>query len=105
MEAAGVPVAEGELLVKGVNESPTIELPFIVKPCREGNSEGLSLVTEKSQIPAALEKAFEFDTQAVVEKFVPLGRELRVACIENEDGSLRMLPAVEYFIKNVRHKA
>lgn len=38
MKAAGVPVADGEILIQGQNETPTIDLPYVVKPSCEGNS-------------------------------------------------------------------
>merc|ERR1712224_682358 len=58
----------------------------------------------------ALELAFSFDTEVLAEEYVPLGRELRVAGLEMEDGSLRVLPCIEYFltekdpIRTAQHK-
>merc|ERR1712178_31406 len=33
------------------------------------------------------------------------GREVRAACIEEEDGSLTVLPKLEYFLKDIRTSA
>jgi len=98
-QSSGVPVAPGERLVLGQNETPTsLSLPFVVKPCCEGNSAGISLCTEESEVKEALEEAFRYDNEVLVEKFIPLGRELRVACIEEKDGSIVVLPVLEYFL-------
>merc|ERR1712238_622440 len=84
-QSAGVPVPPGEKLVLGENETPSsISLPFVVKPCCEGNSAGISLCNDENEV--------------IVEKFIPLGRELRVSCIEESDGTIKVLHALEYFI-------
>ena len=48
--------------------------------------------------PAAIAAAFEYDDQVLIERFIPPGREIRVGVLELADGSLRVLPAVEYFL-------
>lgn len=98
-QSAGVPVPLGEKLVLGDNETPSsVSLPFVVKPCCEGNSAGISLCNDESEVKAALGEAFKYDDEILVEKFIPLGRELRVGCIEESDGTIIVLPALEYFI-------
>eukprot|EP00966_Prymnesium_polylepis_P043265 1004425-Prymnesium_polylepis.2 len=59
--AAGVPCAEGEVLRHGA--SPSMAPPYVLKPCSEDNSMGISLVMEPSQAEAALEKAYSFDDE------------------------------------------
>ena len=73
-------------------------MPYVVKPCCEGNSSGISLVTNDDEREAALRLGFSYDDEILVEKYVPLGRELRVSCVEDEDGSIRVLPTIEYFV-------
>jgi len=98
-QSAGVPVPPGEKLVLGENETPSsISLPFVVKPCCEGNSAGISLCHDENEVKAALAEAFKYDDEVLVEKFIPLGRELRVSCIEESDGTINVSPALEYFI-------
>eukprot|EP00977_Amphora_coffeiformis_P015117 scaffold4420_cov187-Amphora_coffeaeformis.AAC.12 len=96
--SAGVPVPKAQLLRKG--DSVNMMVPFIVKPCREDNSMGVALVTDASQIQQALETAFQFDDELLVEQYVPLGRELRVGVVDGEDGKLEFLPVMEYFLHN-----
>merc|ERR1719300_1583957 len=77
MQAAGVRVPEAELLKPG--DRPSIPPPFVLKPCREDNSAGVSMFSGGSdqELDAALEKAFSFDKEVICERFVALGREMR----------------------------
>lgn len=91
----GVTVPDSQILRPG--DQINMPLPVIVKPVEEDNSQGISVVTGKDQIPDALKHAFEFGSQTLCEQFIPLGRELRVAVVEQPDGKLEMLPIIEYF--------
>jgi len=100
--SAGVGVPQGDLLVKGKVERPTTaKLPFVVKACNEDNSRGLSLVRREEDVEAAIEYAFSFDSRVVVEEYIA-GREVRAAVVEEEDGSLTVLPKIEYFLEDIR---
>lgn len=105
---SGVKVPHAEILRKG--DVPKLTPPFLLKPCNEDNSQGISLVRLGGDLPKALELAFSFDTEVLAEEYVPLGRELRVAGLEMEDGSLKVLPCIEYFlteqdpIRTAQHK-
>lgn len=101
VESCGVPVPKAQLLRAG--EMVKLEPPFIVKPCREDNSMGISLVREKSEIEESLKTGFSFDDQLLCEQFIPLGRELRVGVVEKEEGGLEFLPVVEYFLHKKEH--
>jgi D-alanine-D-alanine ligase len=106
--AKGVKVPEAEIIYKG--QMPKMGPPFMVKPCNEDNSQGISLVKEGMDVQKALDEAFQFDHEILVERYVPLGRELRVAVLEKQDGSLELLPCIEYFlseadpIRTAQHK-
>jgi len=94
--AAGVPVPEGELLTSPT-QKPTVPFPFVLKPCCEDNSMGISKVENEAELPAAMAEAFKFDESVVCERFIELGREIRVAIVEDENGEpATMLPATEY---------
>jgi len=102
---AGVTVPRGELLVKGEVERPTsISVPFVVKPCNEDNSRGITLVRREEDADAAIDYAFSFDPRIIVDEYIA-GREMRVACIEEADGSLTVLPKIEYFLTDIRTSA
>merc|ERR1719463_283412 len=105
LSANGVQVPRGELLVKGCHERPSsVRVPFVVKPCNEDNSRGITLVRREEDAAAALDYAFSFDPRVVVEEYIA-GREVRAACIEEEDGSLTVLPKIEYFLQDIRTSA
>lgn len=79
----------------------TMEPPFLIKPAREDNSLGITLVTSRDKILEALQTAFQFDDELLVEQFIPLGRELRVGVIDNSDkegDGLEFLSGMEYFL-------
>merc|ERR1712039_93886 len=84
-QSAGVPVPEGELLYSPA-QTPKVPFPFVLKPCCEDNSMGISKVENASELPAALAEAFKFDSAVVCERFIPLGREIRVAVVEDASG-------------------
>jgi D-alanine-D-alanine ligase len=96
--AAGVKVPEAELLRPGMR--PTMPPPFVLKPCNEDNSMGVTLYTGKDgqDLDEALKTAFSFDNEVLCERFIALGREVRVAVLEGDDGKLDMLPCLEYFL-------
>lgn len=62
------------------NQKPTLQLPFVVKPSRQGSSVGISRVTDAGQIEKALALAFEYDDEIIVEKLV-IGKELTVGIL------------------------
>lgn len=47
-----------------------LNYPFFVKPVRAGSSFGITKVTEKQELDAAVELAFEHDTEVIVEEAV-----------------------------------
>jgi len=101
----GVQVPRGELLEKGCREKPIfVRVPFVVKPCNEDNSRGITLVRREEDAAAAIEYAFSFDPRVVVDEYIA-GRELRAACVEEADGTLTVLPKIEYFLDDIRTSA
>jgi D-alanine-D-alanine ligase len=96
--ASGVPVPAGELL-RSPDQKPSVPFPFVLKPCCEDNSMGISKVDNEEELPAAMAEAFKFDSMVVCERFIPLGREIRVAIIEDENGEPAVvLPTTEYLL-------
>jgi D-alanine-D-alanine ligase len=76
-----------------------VPFPFVLKPCCEDNSMGISMVEREEDLPAALAEAFKFDSIVVCEAFIPLGREIRVAVVEDDSGEpATVLPATEYLL-------
>ena len=88
--AAGVPTADWVMVRKrprdaGIERPPkssvrALGLPVIVKPSKQGSTVGLSIVKEASQLDAAVNAAFEFDDEVMIERFIP-GREFTVGIL------------------------
>lgn len=59
-----------------------LSLPFMVKSASLGSSVGVSKVTRKSQFKAAIEEAFRYDDEVILEEFIE-GREIECAVLGN----------------------
>ena len=80
---------------------PSLAPPYILKPCSEDNSMGLGVVREESEMQAKLAEALKFDDEVLCERFIPPGREIRFAVLEDKNGEPTItLPAVEYFLSS-----
>ncbi len=55
-------------------------LPVIVKPSKQGSTVGLTLVKKREDILPAVEEAFRYDDEVMIERFIP-GRELTVGVL------------------------
>ncbi|MEW5964280.1 MAG: D-alanine--D-alanine ligase [Pseudomonadota bacterium] len=82
MRAAGVPVAEAELVTRREAASRhVLAPPYVVKPVDEGSSVGVVIVREGANAPpAAIAQGGDGDGIVMVERYVP-GRELTCAVI------------------------
>jgi D-alanine-D-alanine ligase len=63
-----------------------IGLPCVVLPTREGSSIGVSIVQHADDLPAALEQAYIYDNEALIETYLK-GREFSVIVMGNEDAT------------------
>ena len=57
--------------------------PLFVKPANLGSSVGVARVLSRSQLPAALQTAFEYDLKVIVEESIA-GREIECSVLGNE---------------------
>jgi D-alanine-D-alanine ligase len=57
----------------------------VVKPARLGSSVGMTLVHEPSELPAALDEAFRWDSKAIVEEYLANARELECGVLGNDE--------------------
>jgi D-alanine-D-alanine ligase len=57
--------------------------PVVVKPSKQGSTVGLTVVKDPGEYEAAVELAFQYDDEVMVERFVP-GRELTVGVLDGE---------------------
>ena len=87
---AGVPVPEGKSLKKADRKDFVFEsFPCIVKPNCGGSSIGVTIVESAAELDAALDAAFEWEDEVVVEQFIK-GREFSDGVIEG-----KALPVIE----------
>ena len=100
----GIPMAKGISFHKTKSRTEileaisTLQFPVFVKPNKNGSSYGVSKVAEMSLLSEAIEKAFEFDDEIIVEEFIK-GRELTCGVFEGKNG-YTALPATEIISKN-----
>ncbi len=73
------------------------EVRLMVKPARLGSSVGMTVAYSAADRPAALETAFEYDTLAVVERYLDHPRELEVAVMGNEPAAICVYGPGEVF--------
>ncbi|HUR91628.1 MAG TPA: D-alanine--D-alanine ligase [Gemmatimonadaceae bacterium] len=69
-------------------------LPVVVKPSKQGSTVGLAVVKKADDLAAAIDEAFRYDDEVMIEEFIP-GRELTVGILGDE-----VLPVGEIISKN-----
>ncbi len=77
-ELQQVPTPDWEILTAG--QRPSLSLPFVIKPPRQGSTVGVYIIKEEKEIDEALAKAAEYDEELLVEKFIA-GRELTIGIL------------------------
>lgn len=87
--ALGIATAPAALLRPGADPGAVaVAPPLVVKPTTGGSSNGVSLVDDVAELPAAVARARAAGDVALVESFVT-GREVDVALFRAADGTLR----------------
>lgn len=86
-DSAGVPSPAWEIVSAG--QSPTLPLPVVIKPPREGSSVGVHLVRDEASVAPALDDCLSRRQDALVEALIS-GRELTVGILGD-----RALPIIE----------
>lgn len=85
----GIPTPRGIRLKKGVEIKNSVPFPCIVKACCGGSSVGVSIAYDEQDYETALEEAFRYDDEVIVEQYIK-GREFSVGVMEG-----RALPVIE----------
>ncbi len=94
---AGLPVPPFGLIIRGKPFDPKTlarspGYPMVVKPRQGGSSIGTSIVSTPEQLPEALDRAFEYGPDVIVETFLE-GVEITGGALGNDE--LELLPIVE----------
>ena len=88
------------------NQTPLMELPFVVKPINEGSSIGISVVTSYEQWEE-LRKNWQFGTECIVQKYLKY-REIHVAILNDVAlGTIEICPndTFEFFTYQAKYIA
>ena len=78
-DAIGVKTVAYESMHSSQRGEIKTALPFIIKPARLGSSIGVSVIKEASEIEYALDVAFEFDDNIIIEPFIEGVKEYNLA--------------------------
>ncbi|MDP8262555.1 MAG: D-alanine--D-alanine ligase [Candidatus Ancaeobacter aquaticus] len=95
-----IPTPRYEVITHGSGKSNIARLltdfrfPLVVKPSLEGSSIGLSIIQESQCIDHALEKAFSYECDALIEEYIA-GKEVTVGVLGES-----ALPVIEIVPKN-----
>lgn len=95
----GIKVPKSVVFYKGEENSElysTISYPCFVKPNNGGSSIGTHKVNSKSDLETALNDAFKYDTEVIVEQFIQ-GREFSVGIVFNK-GKEKVMPLTEIIV-------
>lgn len=88
-QAAGISVPQSFILQNDMDaeialmQAEEIGYPLFVKPVGAGSSYGITKVTERNQLPAALKLAFSYDNKVIIEECIS-GFEVGCAVLEND---------------------
>lgn len=85
----GLPTPKGVHLYKGEEDHREVPLPCVVKACCGGSSVGVSIAKTQQEYGAAIEEAFRYDNEVVIEEYIK-GREFSVGVVDG-----KALPIIE----------
>ena len=99
-ESLGVKTVAYEYLSKNDKRKVSMDYPVIIKPVRLGSSIGVSIVKDASELDYALDVAFEYDTDVIVEAFIDGVKEYNQAGCYTNDWELSIVeePQKEEFL-------
>jgi D-alanine-D-alanine ligase len=83
----------------GSSDQGTLGFPYpvVVKPCQEGSSVGVSIVKDPEDLASALELAFRYDRDVLIEQFIS-AREIQVGILDDQAlGAIEIVPRNEFY--------
>jgi D-alanine-D-alanine ligase len=90
--AHGVATPKSEVIRLG--QRPTLPLPIVVKPPRQGSTVGVYIIKSEGELDSALAEVAKYDDELLVEEFVA-GRELTIGILGDQ-----ALPILEIIPKS-----
>ncbi len=93
-----VVLSEEEIISRQINRDLCpFELPWVIKPSKEGSSIGVSIVRDEREITAALDSAFKFGKRIIIERYIK-GKEIQVGILNNRIlGSIEVKPKKDFY--------
>jgi D-alanine-D-alanine ligase len=80
-----------------------IPLPVVIKPCQEGSSVGVAIVSHPRDLLPAAEKAFGYGGGILVEEFIK-GQEIQVGILDEVAlGAIEIVPKVEFYTYEAKY--
>src|SRR3954465_7085655 len=76
-----------------LGQHPTIPIPFVIKPPRQGSTVGVHIIKNAREVAAAMAEVAKYGQELLVEKFIS-GRELTVGILGDQ-----VLPVIEIIPK------
>ena len=104
--AEGLPIGDYAVLrpsetMLDAKQLDRLGVPAFVKPARGGSSIGVSRVTNRQELPAAIAHARQHDPKVIVESAI-IGRELECGVLEFPDGTVQASTVGEIRVAGVR---
>jgi len=99
-ESLGVKVVPYKHLSKTDDRDIDLDYPVIIKPVRLGSSIGVSVVKDSEDLDYALDVAFEYDSDVIIEPFMDGVKEYNLAGCKTDDWELSIVeePQKEEFL-------
>ena len=105
-QASGIIVAPYRVVRRGESPDPAsfgFPLPIVVKPSQEGSSIGISIVRSEVAFPHALDIAFEYGDEALVEQFIA-GKEIQVGILYDRPlGAIEIVPKGSFYYYEAKY--
>ncbi len=90
---------EKENSIKKIKKN--FKFPVFVKPCRGGSSIGISKVKKEKDLEKAVENAFKYDDEVIVEEGINVTKELEIAVLGNDQLTISdpggLIPGDEFY--------
>jgi D-alanine-D-alanine ligase len=101
----GLPTPAWQLIEKNASWNLTLPYPVVTKPITEGSSVGVSIVRSPETFHSALAEAFRYDSQALIEAYIP-GKEVTVGILgEKALGAMEVIAKGEFHSYTVKYTA
>ena len=87
------------------SQIPSFDLPWVIKPAREGSSVGVHIVKGGHELKGALERAHSYGSRIIVEKFIA-GQEVHIGVLNGRIlGGVEVRPSLEFYSYEAKYTA